>query len=309
MADEFKLGPPLLRQGADCVPLDWRAALLKQLDGPSATSFAAASRDAHQWLLHDWPAATLRFRVRAADTDPAGTRLPDRFRKAQQQLSQRSARPTTSVLQQSGPLDADWWQAALEDVPTIPAPPTLTLSVQLQHIPAPLLARLGVVFSGISKLHIGLLHDRRGSTVRMPAPSALPGLRHFRVDSVRPDDAGSLWASVGPFVPQLTTLLIAEQPATPQAAQRQMCAALFSDATRSRALRMLTLPCALTPGLTALLQQYIPRCVIHQQGNTLAAARFTQRHQSITHAAMAARTSILRVLAKTSSVLSTVVSC
>lgn len=261
MADEFKLGPSLLRLGQDCVPLDWREALLGHIDGSSASSFAASSKGAHDWLLQDCPEATLHFRVQGGDA--AGTRLPGRFRRAQEQLNQRGARPTTFALLQSGTLSAGWWQAALADVPASPAPPTLTLTVQLQHIPAPLLARLGALFPSIIRVTLGTPQGQRGSIVQLPDPHSLPDVRELVIDSVNLDAAAELWGSVAPFLPHLVTLRITEQPAMGHAEREAMCTALFGPATLSRTLTRLTLPCALAPWLTALLQQYAPRCGPH----------------------------------------------
>ncbi len=257
MGHDFKLGPSLLRTNEHILPDTWRDSLLRALNGSSRTLMAVASKAALDWMLAEWPIGTLRLTV--ASTGPEDSRLVRRFLQAADQLQQRGGQHSTLVLCQNGDLQQEWWQAPLAALAQRPAPAPHHLQLDLQHIPATLLAQLQAAFPGITSLELGTVGQHRLSSVQLPAPPTLPSLTQLTVWRVHPNAQPALWASLEPLLPQLHSLTISDNDDLPVPVQRQMCSVLSSVANGTQTLTRLTLPCALGPWLTALLQQHAPR--------------------------------------------------
>lgn len=259
MDKDFKLGPPLLKTSDQTLPDTWRSKLLREyLDGASRTSIAATSKAGLSWALSECPKATLRLTVDS--TGPDDSRLVRRFLQAAEQLRQRGRQHSTVVLRQRGDLQQGWWwlrPLAAQVLPPTFAP--MTIALLLDVISETLLTQLGIVFPGICGVVLGSDSAQISAPGQLPAPGALPRLTYLRVWRVNPAAAAALWSSLAPYIPQLQTLHISEQLGMSVAAQRHLCASLFSAATQSNTLTGLTLPCALTPRLAILLQKHTPR--------------------------------------------------
>jgi hypothetical protein len=119
-------------------------------------------------------------------------------------------------------------------------------------------------FQGITSLRLGTLHDA-DSSMQLPAPTALPALRQLTVDRVAPAAQAGLWASVGPYMRQLVSLTIDEQPWCSRGYDPHVPGGmpqwfrLFSAATVSETLTHLDLHVCLEPWLVKLLQQHTPK--------------------------------------------------
>ncbi len=242
-------------------PETFRDALLhKHLDAASRTAVAQTCKAGLAWMLQDWAKdATLRLPVRATSAERA-PELLRRFLRAKQQLDQRQSskpsRPTSIVLQQQGWMpraDTTWWHAPLAALASSAPPPTVTL--RLQRTPTALLEYAGAAWPALTSLSLGQLRGGEGA-VKLPPTTALPALRRLTVGWVGPRAQGQLWASVGPYLPQLQSLAIEKQPAPASTTERPAWASVFSASTHSYTLHSLTVPCNLTPWLVQLLQQY-----------------------------------------------------
>ncbi len=205
MNTDFSIGRAVLRltNHPEQVPQDWRDALLRPLDSQSRAALSQMCTTSHAWMLQHWPdAATLSVAARSA-SDEAPAQHLRRLRAASDQLRQRGGKPTTLVLVQRGrPIARDdpWWRSTLTGLST--GAPNFTLALQLQHIPAALVAHAGAVFSGLTSLTIGAVRGV-GCVVVLPPAEALPALRHLTVNRVARSAQAALWSSAGPYIAQL----------------------------------------------------------------------------------------------------------
>ncbi len=214
----------------------------------------------HSVTLQDCPDLTLRVPVRAS-SDEQPQALADRMHAAQQQLLRRGTQPTTLALIQQGdiPSNDPWWATALPALSV--THPCLTLSLQLQHIPAQLLARAGQCFPGLHSLVISASPNSPAGVakVTLPTPTALPQLRHVTIRKVAYDSQGNLWANLKPYMAQLVSLSIGQQK--PEALSRPFVPlwfGLFSATSATHTLKRVSLPGRLTTRLAMLIQQHAP---------------------------------------------------
>lgn len=136
---EFKLGGPLLKSPAspEHLPEFWRSDLLnKYLDSKARGNLALTCSTGLSWVLQEWPQATLTVPVKGR-----AEALSRRLQAAKCDMAQRGTKPTTLVLQQQGsiPEGEAWWVTYLGGLACPDPVPHITLSLQLQSIPAHLL--------------------------------------------------------------------------------------------------------------------------------------------------------------------------
>lgn len=99
--------------------------------------------------------------------------------------------------------------------------------------------------------------------MKLPPISALPALRRLIVGWVSRRAQAQLWASVGPYLPQLQSLTIEKQPAPASLAERPAWASVFSAGTKSHTLHSVSVPADLTLWLSQSLLQYAPALQTH----------------------------------------------
>ncbi len=204
---ERLLGPPILKlpQCPLHVPEAWRSALLEHLDGKARVVVAQTSKAGLQWVLQEWPNATLTFLVGPASSSERPTE--DTLRRAlaaRQQLSVRGDRPTVLQLKHEGDgttRHETWWHIAFSALGSRDPVPNLALSLQLPHMSRNLLSFAGTAFRGLNKLSLGA----PGTSIdaQMPLSARLPALRHLVVHAVLGSSQAKFWESVAPYMTRL----------------------------------------------------------------------------------------------------------
>ncbi len=263
MARTFKLGPALVRapDSTAQLPDTWLTDLLsKHLDRNDRLAVAQTCKAGLNLLLDEWEDARLTITVRpSSDESPAA--LLRRMRSAKEQLK-RGNRGDTALWFEQGEKevgkDDTWWQVALSCLTgacdTIPA-----CDIQLQHIPQQLLSLAGQALPALRALQLGA-PGNKGFSAHLPPPTHLPSLLGLILMPAAAGTRTSLWASVAPYLPQLTSLTIAEQPASARdpATQRPAWSSIFSLTHPTTTLAELSLPVQFTTWLAALLQKAAP---------------------------------------------------
>ncbi len=267
MSDPYRLGPALLHISEDSsahAPETFRSALLRALDSRSRVAVALTCKAGLRWLLTEWmDSAALQLAVRPSSAAVPDVRLLCRMLRARLWLSVRGDLPASLTLVQQGQgisarVDATAGLAALCLVGRR-AFPDLRLSLQTQHIPAFLLQLVGSVFRGLTTLSIGRDTDSdSGSTAQLPPPATLRALRHLTIHRICEDSQAALWTSVAPYLQQLTSLSIGEQPYV--ALSRPHLSTLFAApaASPSTTLTHFSLADTLEPWLASLLCEHLP---------------------------------------------------
>ncbi len=262
MSDPYRLGPALLQIGDDSTahaPETFRSALLRALDSPSRVAVAHTCRAGFQWLLSEWTdSAALQLSVRSSGAEVPDSATLRRMHRANQWLLVRQDEPMSLALVQQGqgPSADGYWGYIVVALGSGHALPGLRLSLQIQHIPASLLQLVGSAFPGLTTLSLG---TDSGTTAQLPPPTSLPALRYLAVQRLSEDSQAALWASVAPYLLQLTSLSIGEQPYN-SALSRPQWAALFSavPAIPSTTLTHLSLAYSLEPWLASALCERLP---------------------------------------------------
>ncbi len=115
MASEYKLGPALVgAPGITAhVPKSFRAALLRDLDGPARLNLALTCNSAFELLATEWSTAQLTVPVRSSSEEKRDVLLR-RLRSAKVQFALRQGLRTTLMLRQRDRIDRGdtWWQYA-----------------------------------------------------------------------------------------------------------------------------------------------------------------------------------------------------
>ncbi len=264
MTHSFRLGDAILKVEEDSAyaPDTWRADLLRALDGPSRAAVARTCQAGLAWLLSDSDEATLAVNIRgsAAESVP---HLLSRLHAARRDLGQRRG-AVTVALQQRGKVGADdtWWQVAITALGSEGGSggQVTNLSVQVSHIPRALLSLAGTALPGLASLSLGW--PQGDVEVTLPAPSALPHLKHLTIHRASVRDQAGLWAAVMQFLPRLQSLTITEQPDSaedPSTEKPQWSVALFESAPVSQTLQSLAVPGVLEPWLAQALRRCAPQ--------------------------------------------------
>lgn len=249
------------------VPDPWRAAFLRALGKPARTAVALCCKGALQLLLEEWHEATLSISVRASAGHPT-EKLVRQLYSARAQLATRRSQPTTLLLQQRGQLhpDDEWWLVHCTALAPQDSTPHLTLSLDLCHTPPQLLALAAQAFSGLSVLNLCCPEHWKGE-VELPAPSVWPALRKLTIGAWFAEGAqAALWASVGPYLLQLVSLVVGDQgdehvEGADLGIVRPVWSSIFSAQHTTHTLTELTIPCDLRPWLVKLLAQHTPALV------------------------------------------------
>ncbi len=255
MAREFKLGPPLLKtsDSTALLPDTWRTDLLhKHLDKDGRAALAHTCKAGLNLLLDEWEDATLSITVRPS-SDESPTALLRRMRAANKQLKRRSRGSTSLWFQQGNwetPQEDTWGQVALSGLMGF-CDTVTKCRLHLQHIPQQLLSLAGETLPTLRTLELGSPGDK-GYSAQLPPPSHLPSLRELTLGRAAEGTHASLWASVAPYLPQLTSLTIAEQPAGAPPAL------IFSRTHPTTTLTEFSVYGYLTPALAGLLQTAAP---------------------------------------------------
>ncbi len=145
--------------------------------------------------------------------------------------------------------------------------PNLTLSLELQRIAPELVSAAGQSFPGLTGLSVRTPSEHQGS-VKLPPPTHLPALRHLTVRRVAKDTQQRFWASVGPYMPQLQSLVVQQQPfgedpkwrAGRHAAylRHDPWAAVLTPRHTTHTLTHLTVPSGLDSWMVKLLKRHAP---------------------------------------------------
>ncbi len=262
MADSYRLGPALLQtsdDGTAHAPDTFRSALLRALDCRSRVAVALTCTAGLRWMLTEWSEAALHLAVR-----PAGAAKPDdsvlrRLHAARNELSLRGDLPVTLTVKQrgDGPKGQAFWPAVFKALGSGQARAHLSLTLQIQRLPATLLRHVGSAFPGLSTLSLGSASGSI-SALKLPPPASLPALRHVTIHRVSADSQTALWPSVAAYLPQLTSLTITEQPEDVRGEIPPWATAVFRPAHPSNTLTHLSLPCSLGSPLVGLLQKSAP---------------------------------------------------
>lgn len=261
MAAPFRLGPALVQSSdsAPQIPDPFRTALLRALDSRSRLAVALTCKPALRRLLSDRDSVTLHLSVRP----PPNAEQPDstvlrRMHSASSWLPARQGQPLTLALTQQGqgPRSEAYWFSVLSVLGAGQTRPGLTLSLQLPRITPPLLAFAGSAFPELTSLSLGPA-EGDGSTFELPPPETLPALRRLTI-AIAEESQAALWASVQPYIQQLTSLTITERCNLSTLSARPRWAGVFSPAGPSSTLTHLSLPCILRPWLVQMLQQSLP---------------------------------------------------
>ncbi len=113
-------------------------------------------------------------------------------------------------------------------------------------------------FPGLASLQLSPPEDDRGrARMQLPAPSAFPALRHVTIRSTPRDVQGRLWASIGPYLPQLHSLTVTDAHQAYGPADQPLWVYYFGQHI-SRTLQRLSVPTQLTPVLVSMLQVNAP---------------------------------------------------
>lgn len=252
MADQLTLGGPLLKtpEAPAHLPEQWRADLLRALSPNRRNNLALTCSAALDWLLKDWPQATLVMPVKAAGSERPEA-LSRRLQSAQRELAQRGNRSTTLGLHQQGsiPDGEAWWDAYLAAFSTAQTLATVALRLSLQHIPAQLLAGVGVAFPGLQSLTLQSPFSNSPCNIQLPSPTTLPTLKHLHLARC----AAGICPTLASYLPQLVTLHITECRDAEGA-----WAGVFQPAYRSSTLRRLSFPQCRPMWLAAQLQACAP---------------------------------------------------
>ncbi len=262
MAGTFSLGPAILRaqDSPGHAPDAWLSALLhKHLNSQGRVALSQTSKPALQLLLQEAPLATLTVSVHGAIDKPA-QRFLQRLQRARKQLLLRRANPTTLTLQQYSlqlSRSEAWWDVAfpaLSDIDTS----KVNISLSFQHMPRQLFSALGQALQGLTSLCIGTPSDGPG-TIQLPPPSTLPALQHLTVHRVCVSAQAGLWASVRPYLHQLVSLSISEQPyKAPDPVTGREHERVLSLTAPTTSLKRLAVHTVLWPGLVKVLQRSAP---------------------------------------------------
>ncbi len=254
--------------------------LSKHLAAADRSAVAQTCIPAQTWLLNEWPNAAFCVPVRAGE---APTALKQRAQLARRQLSRQRQRGRASVtlaIVQRGQMTASdqWYESVFEGLSgTEPSLPTLSLRLQLQHIPAALLSLAGQALPGLSTLTLGRPDDEGGCAVVLPQGNALASVRHLTVYRVAPASQATFWASLQGLSQQIASMSIRQQSLWqengfiseeadvqtdgPYPYRRPMWVAAFSHTSWS-ALTQLEVPDSLNPWLVRLLQRSAPVGVV-----------------------------------------------
>ncbi len=252
------------------MPDPWRVAFLRALSKPALGAVALTCKRALQLLLDEWPDATLSISVRASAGPPTEAALR-RMHSAREQLAVRRGRPTTLLLRQRGyiaPGDA-WWQIALPALAQAGSSAHISLTLQVFHIPPQLLATAGQAYLALFTLTILSVDISKDARIQLPPPASLPALRHLTFDSFSLflyAGEQALWASVGPYLPQLVSLVVGDQGDRHGAAAelgivRPAWSSIFSPQHTTHTLTHLTITCPLRPWLVSLCAEHAPALV------------------------------------------------
>ncbi len=252
------MGPALVEASDSTaqLPDTWRTDLLrKHLDSNDRSALAQTCKAGLNLLLDEWEDATLTIAVRpSSDESPAA--LLRRMRAARAQIQRRSRGSTELWFEQGeGEMAKEdtWWQVALSSL--IGACDTITsCGLNLQHMPHHMLALAGQALPALRSLELGS-PGGKGYSAQLPPPSHLPTLRELTLNRAAAGTHTSFWASVAPYLPQLTSLTIAEQPASAiePDTQRPAWASIFSPTKPTNTLTKLAVLAYLDPWLAALL--------------------------------------------------------
>lgn len=255
MAHELTLGGPLLRaDDAPALPDPWLDALLGALGSADGTALSRTCTPALNWLLADWPSATLTLFIKEQEGQAA---LASRLAAVQSALVRRGAKPTAFVLRQQGDVPADdpRWPVFLA---ILSSPAAVSVTMQLQQLPGRVLPDT-LVFHALQRLTLSQPSTDQPGTLELPPPTTIPNLCHLIIHTISVACAAGLWASVAPYLPQLVSLTLGKRLRDAHiVADRPLWAAAFQPAYRSERLTSVTLPCLLEPWLVALLQQCAP---------------------------------------------------
>ncbi len=209
----------LKADGSPHVPDLWRSSLLRDhMDSESRSAVAQTCQPGLRWLLTEWQSPALHVPVRASSAEQDPRALLRRMQGARRQLNKFSAlhaQPVTLVLEQEGSIAAHdkWWQIALAGLSDAgPRLPIFTLTLQLQHIPAPLISLADQVFSGLETLRVQWREIATHCEVQLPPAEQLTALRDLTIDWVDDSCQESMWASLKAYLTQLRSLTIDEQP-------------------------------------------------------------------------------------------------
>ncbi len=174
MADQYRLGPALLHAGTGThAPDTFRSALLRALDSRGRVAVALTCTAGPRWLLTEWPQAGLQLTVRPAGADVPDSSVLRRMQRASQWLLVRGKPLSLTVKQQGqGPSADGYWQTVLGALGSGHAHSGLSLSLQLQHIPASLLQLVGSAFPGLTTLSLGSVSA--APRTRQPPSTAPP---------------------------------------------------------------------------------------------------------------------------------------
>ncbi len=190
--------------------------------------------------------------------------LLSRMRMGREHLQRRSRGSTRLVFEQvaDGMSQEDtWWQVALPCLAGFCD--TTDCCIYLQHIPQQLLSLAGEALPALRTLELGSPRENGLDSLvsaQLPPPTDLPSLRDLTVQRTAAGTHISLWTSVAPYLAQLISLTIAEQPASAgsPATQGPAWTSIFSSTHPTNTLTSLSVPAQLTPWLAALLQKAAP---------------------------------------------------
>ncbi len=253
---------------AEHVPDTWRTALLTEhLEGADAPALAQTSKPALHLLLAEWPVATLTVPVRAASAERPDELLR-RAQAAKEQLALRGGQATTLVLEQRGYIGEGeaWWHVMFTALASrSKVLPNFTLNLQLQHQPSELFCFAGRAFPGLTSLSIGTFSGG-SNTVQLPPSAALPALTELTIGTIPAHAQSTFWASLAQYLPQLSSLSIAQQPdADPDPQLAPLVVPhlppyinIFTSVAKASNLTRLSVPCDLDPYLAVFLQHYAP---------------------------------------------------
>ncbi len=214
MEDNYTQWGPALLQLEDseypAIPDTVRTVLLRHLDSPGRSALSLTCSAGLRWVLQEWPDATMQLAVRA-DERPALREA--RVASAQQDLSVRGDQPSALALVQKGqmqPSDGSAAEAMLQ--PFQPSDTRVrSLSLQLQYLPSALLTTLTRPFTALTTLTLRPAHGGAGA-LELPPSAALPTLRQLTIGRYDVQTQSTLWRSIRPYVQQLVSLIVDEQP-------------------------------------------------------------------------------------------------
>lgn len=270
------------------VPDSWRSSLLRDyMDSQSRGAVAQSCTSGLQCLLGEWPNPALKVPVRASSAERQPRALVRRMQGARRQInSVRPGRPVALVLTQQGDIAASdkWWQAVLGGL-SDPCPPAqhLHISLRFRHIFPTLLSVADQIFTGLHTLTLDSHKRGVGCEVQLPPTHELPALRHLTVGFVARDCQATMWASLRPYLPQLVSLVIKDQPddavigdnssdedvdEAPHGTHRKPSWSLAFGPTVSHTLTRLEVPCNLYPWLVTLLHRCTPVSYAHMAART-----------------------------------------